>query len=353
MVMIGGRKAPVKERNCPMLSVFLYAFNAIAPILLLILLGYLLQVKQVFTIDFFKKMNTFAFRYCFPAMMFINLYQLDSFREIDVGLAGSIVLSNAALTLLGGLIAHLITRERARQGVLIQASFRANFIIIGLPIAGGLAGAEGIAVTTSMQAPTVIYFNVVAVLVLSLYTEDDGTAHMKNMLRRLLHNPILQGIVVGLAVLAAREFVPVTAAGELAFSISRDLSWLYTLLDYLSRIATPLSLIALGGRFKFSDVPGVRKELITGVAARLLMAPAVGFGVAFAFQRMGWIAMTPAVLSTLIAAFGSPVAVSSATMAAEMGADDKLASQIVVWTSLLSMGTIFLMAVLFRSIGML
>jgi predicted permease len=54
-----------------------------------------------------------------------------------------------------------------------------------------------------------------------------------------------------------------------------------------------------------------------------------------------------------VALFGSPVAVSSAVMAGEMGNDDQLASQYVVWTSLGSMVTVFLMVVGLKSIGLL
>ncbi len=343
----------MKERNCPMLSVFLYAFNAVVPILLLVLVGYFFRVKEVFPEDFFKLLNTLSFRCGLPLLLFMNIYQLDSVREIDLALSGCILLSCAVMTLLGFALAHLATRDPRRRGVLVQAAFRSNFSIIGLPLSEGLAGAAGIAVAASMQAPTVFYFNFVAVLVLCIYTEGESSSHIRKVLQGLIHNPLLWGIAAGLAVLVVRELMPLTAAGELPFSISRDLPWLYTTMKYLSQIATPVSLIAMGGQFKFSDVPGIRKELITGVAARLLLSPLVGFSITFALQRLGLVAITPAAIGTLIAAYGSPVAVSSVPMAAEMGADDKLASQIVVWSSLLSMGTIFLMAVLFRSIGML
>ena len=341
------------EGTVSMLPVFVYAFNAVAPILLLVLVGYVLQRKRVFSVDFFKHLNTLAFRYCFPPLMFMNLYGLGSLREIDLGLAACLVGSSFVLTLAGFLVARLATKERDRKGVLVQATFRSNYAIIGLPLSEGLAGAAGIAVTASMQAPTVIYFNVVSVLVLCLYAQSGGGSQVKKVLRGLARNPLLQGIVAGLIALTVREFIPVTASGELAFSLSRDLPWLYTALDYLSRVATPLALIALGGQFKFSDVPGIRRELVAGTAAKLLLGPVVGFAITFWFRSKGWIMLDSASMSALIAAFGSPVAVSSAPMAAEMGADGKLASQIVVWTSFLSMGTIFLLAVIFRAAGLL
>ena len=53
---------------------------------------------------------------------------------------------------------------------------------------------------------------------------------------------------------------------------------------------------------------------------------------------------------SLIALFGTPVAVSSAIMAEEMKNDGTLAGQLVVWTSVLSIFTMFLTIVAVRSL---
>ncbi|MDD6226995.1 MAG: AEC family transporter, partial [Bacilli bacterium] len=53
----------------------------------------------------------------------------------------------------------------------------------------------------------------------------------------------------------------------------------------------------------------------------------------------------------LIALFGTPVAVSSAPMSAEMGNDDELAGQLVVWTSIFSASSLFVMILICAQIG--
>ncbi|MBQ1935106.1 MAG: AEC family transporter, partial [Clostridia bacterium] len=55
--------------------------------------------------------------------------------------------------------------------------------------------------------------------------------------------------------------------------------------------------------------------------------------------------------ATLVALFGTPVAVSSVTMAQEMNGDTVLAGQLVVWTTVVSMFTIFLCAFLLKTAG--
>ena len=335
-----------------MLSIFSYAWNAIAPILLLILLGYVLRVKQVFPVSFFRTVNRFVFHFSFPALMFVNLYELDSIRDIDFRLAAYLLTSLVIITGISIVLANCVTSVRNRKGVLIQAGFRSNFAIIGLPLSEGLLGPAGLAVAASMQAPTVIYFNVVSVLALTVYS-DDAQLDTGKILRNILKNPLIQGLAAGVIVLILREFIPCHPDGSLVFSISGTLPWLYTTLQYLARIATPVSLMMLGGQFSFSAVHGIRKELTAGVLMRLVLAPVLGFGMAFAAAHFGLLELSPTSIGVMIAAYGSPIAISSSVMAQEMHADDVLAGQIVVWTSLLSMITIFVMTVLFRSVGML
>ena len=335
-----------------MLKVFGYAFNAIAPILMMVLLGYFLQARKIYDRSFFKTLNAFAFHYCFPPLMFTNLYALSGISEIRLGFLGFVMGMMVLITFVSVGLAHILTSVRNRRGVLIQAGFRANYGTLAIPLVEGLCGASGVAVATSVQAPTVIYFNIVAVLVLAIYSENAEVDPAK-IARNLLKNPMIQGLSAGVIALFIREWIPVGADGSMLFSLKRDIPFLYTGISYLSRLATPLSLIALGGQFRYADMANMKKEIVGGVLMRLVMAPAIGLSAAFLVSRSGLFAMSPAVVSTLIAVFGAPISTSSAVMAAEMQGDEALANQIVVWTSMFSMLTIFLMAAFFRAIGYL
>ena len=55
----------------------------------------------------------------------------------------------------------------------------------------------------------------------------------------------------------------------------------------------------------------------------------------------------------LIALFGTPAAVSSAIMAGQMNNDEQLATQIVVWTSLFSIATMFITVCVLMAAGLL
>ena len=70
---------------------------------------------------------------------------------------------------------------------------------------------------------------------------------------------------------------------------------------------------------------------------KLILFPAAFLGAAILMGFRG------AELVVLLSLFGSPIAVSSFTMAQQMGGDDQLAGQLVIFSSVLSIGTMFLL----------
>ena len=136
-----------------MLETFMFSFNAIAPMLLLMLLGYYLSHTHFFDMPLLKRMTTFTFRFGISAMMFRNVYTLSSLRDIHLNVMWFVLVSCLVLTGMGWLESRLFTDQRNRRGIIIQNSFRSNFAIIGTTLAVSLGGAAGGAVSASMQAP--------------------------------------------------------------------------------------------------------------------------------------------------------------------------------------------------------
>jgi len=119
----------------------------------------------------------------------------------------------------------------------------------------------------------------------------------------------------------------------------------------LSRIASPLMLFVLGARLDLSAVKDLLPQLTLGVSLRLVMAPLVIVGGALLLR--GPLGLTSLELPTLVGISATPVAVSSAVMTQEMGGDDQLASQLVVWTTVMSLFSVFCVVFLLRSAGFL
>ena len=334
-----------------MLDNFMYAINAIFPLILLIGLGYFLKQIRMFDENFFKKANTLVFRVCLPVLLFYNIYNIEDLQSLrmDVVAYGLIVI--VILFLLGMVTVHFFIKDPKQKGVILQCVFRSNYAIIGLPVAEALGGSEAAAIASLLSAFSIPLFNILAVVSLSAYTGEESGADIKSMLRKICRNPLIIGVLCGLLALGIRSLIPQNDMGGAVFSVKKQLPFIYSAIKSLAGIASPLALVVLGGQFTFRAVKGIKRDILIGTLWRIVLAPALGLIPAVLLSRY------TAVLSfgivefpSLIALFGSPVAVSSAIMAAEMENDEVLAGQLVVWTSLGSVLTLFIIIVLMRMI---
>lgn len=337
-----------------MFEIFMYAINAVMPIILLIVLGYALKVMGFFGSDFLKMANKMVFRVCLPCLLFYNVYNISNLGAIRWDVVGYSIVIIAILFVLGLLTVCFFVKDKKQKGVILQCVFRSNFAIIGIPLSEALGGAEGVAIAAILSAFTIPFFNILAVISLSLFvSEGDNKIDVKDICTKIVKNPLIIGVCFGLAALVIRSLIPVKADGTLVFSLSGSLTFLYTAIGNVAKIASPLALIVLGGQFTFSAVRGMLKEIVTGTLWRIVLAPLVGVVAAAVLSRMNFLHFDITVYPALVALFGSPVAVSSAIMAGEMDNDEQLASQLVVWTSVGSMFTIFLLVVGMKYAGLL
>lgn len=333
--------------------ILITAINAVLPIILLILLGYILKQKKFLTEDFVKTGNKFVFKVCLPCMLFINVYDIESFTSIRWDIVIYCVIVILVIFVLGLISSILTTKVPERRGVILQCTFRSNFAIIGLSLASALGGEEAMAVAAVISAFTIPVYNILAVIALTVFLGGSGKGSIKTILVNVAKNPLIIGVVLGLAALGIRSW-QVNTFGEVAFSLKDDLYFLYKAVSNLKAIASPLALVVLGGQFTFSAVKGLLKEIAVGTAWRIVITPLIGIGCAVLLTRFtGLIAFGPNEYPALIALFGSPVAVSSAVMAGSMHNDEQLATQLVVWTSLCSIVTIFAQVCILMAAGLL
>ncbi len=335
--------------------ILITAVNAVAPVVLLILLGYILKQKGFITKDFVKIGNKLVFNVCLPCMLFINVYNIESFASINWDIVVYGVAMLFAIFVLGLGTAILTTKVPERRGVILQCTFRSNIAIIGLSLASTLGGAEAVAVAAIVSSFTVPVNNVLAVLSLSMFATEGNSnkTSIKSVLINIVKNPLIIGCVLGLIFLGIRE-AQIAMFGEVVFRFSHHTKFLYTAVNNLKSIATPFALLVLGGQFEFSAVKGLMKEIVIGTVWRIVLAPVLGLGMAIVLSRYtGLLSCGVNEFPALVALFGSPVAVSSAVMASSMGADDQLATQLVVWTSLFSIVTIFAEVCVLMSMGLL
>ena len=338
-----------------MTHILLTATNAVLPIVLIIYLGYFLRQKNFLSPDFLKKGNWLVFHVCLPSMLFINVYDIESTQSIDWGIVVYCCCATVLLFLLGLVTALLATPVPQRRGVITQCVFRSNFAIIGLSLAAALGGQEAITIAAVVSAFTIPLFNILGVVSLSIFLDhhEQQGPKFRSVFINILKNPLIISVLLGFVCLGLRQ-LEILLWDDVVFTLKDQLAFLYKALSNLKSIASPLALIVLGGQFTFSAVKGLFREIAVGTLWRIVLAPLIGIGLAIVLSRCtNWFHCGPEAFPAMIALFGSPVAVSSAIMAGSMGNDEQLATQLVVWTSLLSIGTIFLLVCILMSAGLL
>lgn len=319
---------------------FIFAVNAVMPIILTVVIGYIIKRAGILNEDTTKVMNKLVFRILLPSMLFLNIYKIESFASIDLGYIAYGITAVVVIFLISIPLIMMITKENSQRGVLIQATFRSNFALIGIPLASSLFGDEGAMVATLLSAFAIPTLNILAVISLTVF--GTGKPTLKKTLLGIVKNPLIQGVCAGCIALIVRALF---AELGISFKLS-DIKPIYTTLEYLGRCATPIALLVLGAQFEFSAIPALKHQIIWGTAIRTFIVPAVALVIAYFIGKFNG-----AHFAAFVALFGTPVAVSSVPMSQEMGGDSSLAGQMVVWTTIFSAFSLFIVSFVLKEIG--
>ena len=302
--------------------------RAILPIFLITAAGYAAKRAGLIREEEVSRFNALAFKVFLPVMCFYNVYTSELSSALRPGLMLFTALAVLGVYALSFLYAHVFVKERSRRGVVIQGLYRSNYVILGLPLAAGLTQDGDIGVAAVMGAIVVPIFNVLAVITLELY---NGTKpDWRKLLRNIATNGLIIGNVLGILVLLLKLKLP--SPVEIAL---RD----------MSRVASPLMLFLLGAFFRFGGMLSHWKDLLAVCLGRLVLIPALVLSLAIALGFRG------VELITLLAVFASSTAVSSFTMAQQLGGDAPLAGDIVVATSALASFGLFGWSFLFKMLN--
>lgn len=337
-----------------MLHIFSTAANAVLPIVLLILFGNLLRKVGFLNDNFVKVGNKLVFTVGLTCSLFVNVYTISDFSSIS----WSFILFTYAVTvllfILGYVVAVMTTNVMERRGVILQCTFRCNFAIIGLSLATALGGDTAAAQASLVSAFILPVFNILGVVALSLFVHEDGSKrfNLKPVLLGIIKNPMVMGAFAGLVCIAVRELQKLLF-GDTVFTIKGNLPFVFTAINNIKVMTTPLALLITGAQFRFSAVKGMFKEIAIGTSLRIIVAPLIGISAALLLGHYGLMPCGTGEIATMIALFGAPSAVSSVVMAGQMGSDEQLATQHLVWSTIGSVLTIFATVCILMATGIL
>lgn len=310
---------------------FLVAINAVIPFLCYISFGYVMKVKGVVKEEFLQQLNKMVFKVMYPFMTFYNIYKADASslpRPIMLIFSGVSIL---VLEVILVFIVPKIVKENPKRGVIIQAIYRSNFVLFGLPLTISVFGDAASSVAAMVVTVVVTIYNTTSVVILEMFNSE-GKTTVKSLLLNVAKNPLLQGAVVGLIFFFLGIKVPKS---------------LLTPIAAFADMTSPLALFVLGGTLHFNAIRGNLRYLVPTLSFKLFALPALMLAIAYQFG------LRELELFLLLAIYGTPVAAASYPMAQNMGGDGELAGQFVVISTVVSVATLFVWIFFLKSVGLI
>lgn len=280
-----------------------------------------------------KQANAIVFKIFLPCMLFYNVYQSDIGAEIHSRIKLCIWAAGGLLILfvLLCLIVPKVVKQENQQGVVIQGIFRSNYVIFGVAVVQNMYGVKSTTTAAILSAILVPMYNFLAVVALSIFGEKRET-DWKKIILDIVKNPLIISSVLGIIFSLLGIRLP-TAVD--------------TTVQDLAKLSTPIAFMILGGDLDFSKVRGNLKVASVVLTIKLVILPLI------MIQMIVMMGYRDADLLSGLLAYQTPVAVSSYIMAQQAGADGQLAGQLVVFSSVLSIFTLFVTILILRTIGLL
>lgn len=280
--------------------------------------------------DFMKRLNKVIFQAFFPILMFNNLYSIPERMTLNLRLVAAAIISVLLLQAVLLAVVPRLVKENERRGVIIQAIYRSNFVLFGIPLATSVFGEEGTLLATMMVAIVIPVYNITAVVILELFR--GGKVPVSVLIKNILKNPMIRGALMGFIFHMLGIKLPVSVEGPI---------------KQFANLTTPLALFVLGGTLHFNAIGGNLKYVVPSMTVKMVILPAVILAVA---TLLGFSGVERFVYFEM---YATPVATASYAMAQNMGGDGELAGQFVVLSTVASVVTIFLWVYFLNSIGWL
>lgn len=306
------------------------ALEIVLPLFLLMVVGYIIQISGLMNETSVRQTNKAIFKIFLPLLVFQNVYASELQESFN---------SKLLLYALGGILLQfilslclvlLVEKDNSRRGVMLQGMFRGNFVLFGIPVSTYLFGDRAAGLAAVLIAVIIPLYNVLAVLSLEMF--NGKSPNLLTVFKGIVTNPLILASVAGILL----NFFHIHLPGFLSETISDCAS-----------IATPLAFVMLGASFQFGDIGRCIKPLAITLGMKLIFYPALFLGISLL------LGFRDASLAVLLTVFGAPVAVSSFTMAQQMGGDDSLAGQLVIFSSILSIFTVFCLIFLLKEFAFL
>ncbi len=290
--------------------------NNIAPVFLLIFLGYLLGRSFKLDVNSFSKINLYVY---VPALVFVKLYETKVEGQHLQALLYAVVFL-AVLAAGSAAVSRLLRHSRSMSSAFMNSVMFYNSGNFGLPL-----------VTLVFQnSPYLPYAVSIQIMVLLVQNLCSNTIGLFNAGRGKL------GVLDSLKAVARMPAIYAIAAAMLLKLIPIDFTttFVWPAAVYIKDGLVSVALLTLGIQLSKSALRFKNAEVYLASFMRLVAGPALALLVIWLFGVHGDMARVLLISSSV------PTAVNTALVAVEMDNEKEFASQVVMVTSLFSAVTL-------------
>ena len=289
-------------------------FQIVAPILILLLIGGILQRKFHFNLKAMSHLITFCFM---PAAVFVNIYETKIEMDVLGQIILFIVLFIGSQMVLGSVLAKLLKLERQESAVFKNSVVLINSGNYGIPVAQMIFVTNPIGV--AIQVILVIFQNLTT-YTYGLYNLISATKSGMAILKDLLKMPILYALFIG----ASLNYFNVTLPKTLSIPI-----------EYIAGGFVAVALITLGAQLSQIEMRSMfNKVIYISCFTRLIIGPAVALAIIYLLGIDGVVAQS------LLVASSFPTSRNSSSLALEYDIDSDIAAQMVLFSTIISCLTV-------------
>ena len=289
---------------------------SLAPIFLLILLGYAIRTKKVIDDAFWVPAERMTYFVFFPSLLISNIARVDLDFLVLYPVLAAVV--SGILVIGGGVIAlrPYITVSNPTFTSIFQGAIRPNSyvgIAAGIALFGD-AGLTMVAIIISVAVPLV---NFLSAIVLAHYVDqNNGVVGVRRLIMPVITNPLILSCLMGIFLnLSGLGLPPVFGP----------------LLDILGKAALPVGLLAVGAGLNFRALHGSAPLMVATAMAKIVLLPLLTYLAVHAFGVEGLAASVAVIYAALP---GSP---SGYVLARQMGGDGELMAGHITLTTLAAM----------------
>lgn len=289
-------------------------FRIVAPILMLLVVGALLQRKFQFNLKALSQLITYCFM---PAAVFINIYETEVNMTVLGQITVFIVLFIGSQMVLSHYLAKMLKLDRKESAIFKNSVVLINSGNYGIPVAQMLFVTQPIGV--AIQVILVIFQNMTT-YTYGLYNLISSTKSGIAIVRDFLKMPIVHALIFGAIFNYFMIPIPQT------FRIP---------LDYIADGFIAVALITLGAQLSQIEMRTMfNKTIFVSCFTRLVVGPAIALVIILVLGLDGVVAQS------LFIASAFPTSRNSSSLALEYDVESATAAQTVLFSTIISCLTV-------------